>query len=135
MKIVVQRIPEESSDKYTVGEMFIDDRHFCYTLEDGDRRLEDGGVKLAGKTAIPCGVYKLVLSFSPRFKKILPLLLDVPQFSGVRIHTGNTHLDTEGCLLVGEYAKDGVLHNSRTTFDRLMEKLEAADGEITIEVC
>ena len=74
---------------------------------------------------------------SPRFKKVLPLLLDVPHFEGVRIHTGNTEKDTEGCILVGYNKVKGKVINSKIAFDKVMKYLELAtiNNEITIEVC
>lgn len=70
----------------------------CYTLEDVVR---PDGVKVYGKTAIQAGTYKIIVNMSNRFKKMLPLLLDVPMFSGIRIHGGNTADDSLGCILVG----------------------------------
>lgn len=124
MRIDVVR--EEMRDGYTGGTLFIDWVEFCKTLEDEDRKLESGGQKLYGKTAIPRGEYRIVISQSARFGKTLPLLLGVPQFSGVRIHSGNTDADTEGCLLVGEWREGGYLHNSRATMAKLMVVLEKA---------
>lgn len=85
------------------------------------------GVKVRGKTAVPAGRYRVVLTESPRFKRILPLLVDVPNFEGVRIHPGNTAEDTEGCLLVGFNQVKGKVVASRATFQKLFEKLWAAD--------
>lgn len=87
------------TDKSTIGELFIDNKFFCYTLEDKERE-----VKVYGETAIPKGEYKVVLTMSPRFKRELPLLIGVKGFSGVRIHRGNTDAHTLGCVLVG-YSK------------------------------
>lgn len=91
------------SDTYTLGSLSINGEHFGYTCEDADRRLEDAGIKIKGRTAIPRGKYKVVLSHSNRFNKVMTELKDVPGFSGVRIHGGNTHEDTEGCPLLGLY--------------------------------
>lgn len=128
MKIIVTR--EHFNDKCTIGELTVDGDDFkCYTLEDKDRKLsaEDSpefivGMKVYGKTAIPYGTYELAVTFSNRFKKNLPLLLNVKGFEGIRIHTGNTDADTHGCLLVGT-EKDVVnnrILNSRTAFAELM---------------
>lgn len=123
--------------KSTGGELTIDGRYFCDTLEDVDRKLEAGGKKIYGETAIPRGTYPVVVSFSNRFQKMLPLLVGVPGFEGVRIHAGNKPEDTEGCILVGiNYAAD-LVHDSRATFAKLMNKIMAAidAGEkVTIEV-
>lgn len=114
--------------EYTIGKLYLNDEYFCDTLEDVVR---PEGRKIAGKTAIPTGEYKVVLTESKRFKKLLPLLINVPNFTGVRIHSGNTHHDTEGCILVGENKVKGRVINSRATMNRLMAKLT---GDDTIEI-
>jgi hypothetical protein len=119
---------------HTPGILEVDGQYFCQTLEDQER-----DVKVPGKTAIPMGRYKIVITWSPRFKKNLPLLLNVPNFSGVRIHSGNTVDHTEGCILVGQDSnnKDAWLGNSRATFDKLMAELKAAyasNEEIWLEI-
>lgn len=122
-------------NKYTIGKLFINDEYICDTLEDVVR---SEGVKVYGETAIPYGIYEIVLTMSPRFKKVLPLLLDVPHFEGVRIHTGNTEEDTEGCILVGYNKVKGKVINSKIAFDKVMKYLELAtinNEKITIEVC
>ena len=125
MEIEVKRIARK--ERYTIGNMYVDDTYFCDTLEDADRGLADTMEideilenKLKGITAIPTGKYDVILSFSPRFKRVLPLLLNVKGFEGIRIHSGNTAEDTEGCLLVGENKEKGKVLNSRVTFERLM---------------
>lgn len=100
LEVVVTR--SASVDKHTPGRMTINGRHFGYTCEDLDRHLEDGGVKVPKETAIPRGRYRLSITFSPHFGKMLPLIENVPGFSGVRIHGGNTEADTEGCILLGK---------------------------------
>ena len=107
------------NSEFTLGELLIDGVHFCYTVEDVVRI----GEKVHGKTAIPYGRYKVILNMSNRFKKIMPLLIDVPQFEGVRIHSGNTALDTEGCLIVGMVRTDNGVGMSRVAFQKLMDKL------------
>ena len=113
---------------YTHGQLFIDDVYFCDTLEDEERE-----VKILGETAIPCGTYKVILSMSNRFKKLMPLLVNVPNFAGIRIHSGNTKDDTEGCILVGKKVNDGLIGDSRLAFKALMNKLYA-EKNIEIEV-
>lgn len=89
---------------YTLGRLFVDGKQYGYTCEDKDRQLEDSpGAKIAGQTAIPRGLYLLTATYSNRFKKVMPLIVDVPGFEGVRIHGGNTHEDTEGCPLLGSF--------------------------------
>ncbi len=154
MEIILKRIAKKSD--YTIGKLFIGEEYFCDTLEPTWRNLL--GVKLApeeenerigrvsgkkaqkmaGKTTIPEGRYPLLVTKSIRFKKWLPLLFGVPGFSGVRIHSGNTAKDTQGCILLGENRKVGMVVNSRIWMHRFMQKfVEARDrGEavfITIE--
>lgn len=109
----------------TIGELLVNDKHLCDTLED---RVRPEGEKVYGKTAIPEGTYEVKLTHSPRFKKILPEILNVPNFSGIRIHTGNSSKDTEGCILVGTWdgEKEDWVGNSRIAFDELMALLEEA---------
>lgn len=120
----------------TIGELLVNDKHLCDTLED---RVRPEGEKVYGKTAIPEGTYEVKLTHSPRFKKILPEILNVPNFSGIRIHTGNSSKDTEGCILVGTWdgEKEDWVGNSRIAFDELMALLEEATNnkeKVTITV-
>jgi len=107
MKIKVKR--EFFSDTETLGSMFINDKFFCYTLEDFDKKLKQSqdlsfiqANKVAKKTAIPSGDYRVILSISNRFKRLMPEVLNVKGFAGIRIHGGNTHENTEGCILVAK---------------------------------
>lgn len=96
-----------SDDKKTVGRLFVDGRFECFTLEDPVRALgPEGQGKIPGRTAIPAGRYEVVAQDSPRYGKGTLTLKDVPHFSYIRIHAGNTHKDTDGCLLVGETWKE-----------------------------
>lgn len=119
-------------DHYTLGKLYIDNEEFCYTCEDKVREK-----KIYGVTAIPTGTYKVIVTWSNRFQKILPLLMDVPGFAGIRIHSGNSDADTDGCILVGlERTAEGVAR-SRDAMAKLMPKLNDAfhnNEEITIEV-
>lgn len=120
----------------TIGELLVNDKHLCDTLED---RVRPEGEKVYSKTAIPEGTYEVKLTHSPRFKKILPEILNVPNFSGIRIHTGNSSKDTEGCILVGTWdgEKEDWVGNSRIAFDELMALLEEATNnkeKVTITV-
>lgn len=122
---------------YTIGHLYIDGKYFCDTLEDRVRDLVTER-KVKGSTAIPAGRYRVVLNWSPRFGKPLPLLLDVPHFEGIRIHAGNTAKDTEGCILVGRNTQPGTLTESKVTMQDLMQLLTSANnrGEeiwITVE--
>ena len=128
MEIQVNRIARK--DGYTIGRMSLNRVYFCDTLEDTDRGLNAAmsvdkilAKKIKAQTAIPTGKYDLILTFSPRFKRVLPLLLSVKGYEGVRVHAGNTTEDTEGCLLVGENKAKGQVLNSRATLERLMSVL------------
>jgi hypothetical protein len=110
------------SDKSTIGTLFVDGNEECFTLEDVVRT----GPKVFGETAIPEGNYKVVINFSQHFQKELPQLLNVPDFEGVRIHSGNRPEDTEGCILVGKERDIDFVGSSRDAFNALFPKLQAA---------
>jgi hypothetical protein len=129
-KMKLKLLRDKSSDDTTIGKLYIDGEFFCYTLEDVVRR----DTKIYGQTAIPIGTYKVVITWSPRFKRQLPLLVDVSGFDGIRIHPGNTHKNTEGCILVGEEVQGEYLLRSRAAFDRLYAILVKSKDSITIEI-
>lgn len=108
----------------TIGKLFIDNVFECYTLEDVVR-----AVKIPNETAIPAGAYDVVIDDSPKYKRLMPHILDVPNFIGIRIHSGNTDKDTSGCILVGDTLDlpNQRILNSRIAFNRLFRKLQAAD--------
>ena len=83
-------------------------------------------MKLPGITALPAGSYEVVITYSQRFRRPMPLLLKVPDFDGVRIHWGNTDKNTEGCILVGQSKAENFIGRSRAAFDALFLKLDAA---------
>jgi hypothetical protein len=117
------------TDRSTIGELSIDGKFECYTLEDVERE-----VKIKSETAIPKGTYKVIINESVRMKKLLPLLLQVPNFEGVRIHSGNTNHDTDGCILVGTTRSKDFVGNSRLAFEKLFKKMQTAkDITLTIE--
>ncbi|MDW5417826.1 DUF5675 family protein [Iodobacter sp. CM08] len=121
----------------TTGVLSIDGVFQCFVLEDVDRKLETGGAKIHGLTAIPRGIYPLTITYSPRFQKPLPLLSGVSGFDGIRIHCGNTDADTEGCLLVGNARWLNKVGGSRIAFDALFTKIKAAldrKEKVTIEI-
>lgn len=127
MKITVKRL--HRTELSTIGELSIDGKFECYTLEDKER-----DVKIKSETAIPKGEYKVIINQSNRFKRLLPLLLNVKNFEGVRIHPGNTNHDTEGCILVGTTRSKDFIGSSRIAFQRLFKKMQLAkDITITIE--
>jgi hypothetical protein len=123
MKLKLTR-QHTNETNFTEGTLSIDGVFFCDTMEDKERP-----VKIAGKTAIPLGIYKVIINQSVRFKKMMPLLIDVPNFAGVRIHAGNTAEDTEGCILVGMSLRYGFIGKSRDTFNALMVILNEAKAK------
>ena len=128
MLIEVKRF--EFKDTHTVGKMYVDGIYECYTLEDVVRN----GSKVIGKTAIPTGEYKVIIDASVRFKQDMPHILDVPNFTGVRIHSGNTSAHTEGCILLGTTWSGGdFIGNSKLAYKKFFEKLKQAKT-ITIKI-
>ena len=122
MKLLLNRIYKGKD--YTIGRLFINREYFCDTLEDTVRA---DGMKVYGKTAIPAGTYKVKLTESPRFRCLMPLICDVPNFIGVRIHSGNVAEDTDGCVLVGFNKVKGKVINSRETFGKLLSLMYWAE--------
>lgn len=129
MEITVKR--KFKGNNYTIGSLYIDDKYFCDTLEDIDRGLTDNmtdsyisTVKVVDQTAIPTGSYKVTITYSNRFQKLLPLINNVKGFSGIRIHSGNTKEDTSGCILVGFNTEKGKVVNSKVTFNKLFNILQ-----------
>ena len=138
MELVLTRIAKRKT--YTIGRLAIikevseeyktyeEEEFFCDTLEPTWRDYANGAYKVKGRSAIPEGRYAVVISFSPKFEQWLPILLGVPNFSGIRIHAGNTSADTEGCILVGKNKIVGQLVDSRIWLHRLKKKIvEAKD--------
>lgn len=135
IEVVLQR--EVFSPKFTLGRLTVDGKHFAYTCEDCDRELEAGGVKIPKQTAIPRGYYRLTATFSQRFQKLMPLIVGVLQFEGIRIHGGNTSDDTEGCPLIGRVrTMTGVVNCAErvATLTKMIEDEEDAGNEIWISV-
>lgn len=112
---------------YTIGHLYVDGEFLGDTLEDIPR-----DVKIMNETCIPTGDYKVILNESNRFKRVMPLLLQVPNFEGIRIHAGNTEADTSGCILVGKNTARGMLSESRATFDKLFSMMTKAEDGIEI---
>ena len=119
MKLLLKR--KYFFDDGIVGELFLDGRFESYTLEDPERTK-----KIAHITCIPTGTYLIKKYFSPKWKRNVPLLMEVPNFTFVEIHIGNFPKDTDGCILVGATRdpKRAVIYNSKPAFDQLMERLE-----------
>lgn len=133
MKLLLER--RFKGEAYTIGTLYVDGERFCDTLEDRVRDLAGGEVKVPGETAIPEGVYKVIVNRSPKFGRDLPRLLDVPQFEGVLIHRGNSAEDSAGCILVGENKEKGKVINSTPYEEKLVSLCKAAQsGGETIEI-
>lgn len=129
LKLTVVRrwfTPNESIGELFIGDNYLTGKPFCYTLED---EVRPPGEKVMHETAIPYGTYKVEMTFSPKFGKIMPLIADVPGFTGIRIHTGNDEDDTSGCLLVGFGKTDKTITQSRDAFTALYAILEQASQE------
>ena len=142
MELILERIAKRKT--YTIGRLYIreqvmdeyrpgtEDRYFCDTLEPTWRDYEHGAYKIKGKSAIPEGRYAVVISYSPKFKQWLPILLGGPEFNkqwqGIRIHAGNTAKDTQGCILVGRNQRVGeVLESRKWLYELKMKIVEAKD--------
>ena len=141
MELKLKRITKNTP--YTIGHLYINGVMFSDTLEDKDRGLlqsmsltEIANLKKYAETAIPKGKYQVVWTFSDHFKKQMPLLLNVPGYAGVRIHSGNSAADTEGCILVGKNDKVGWISNSRGYIDKLYPIIENAckTGKVFITI-
>lgn len=140
MKLTLKRIALRPT--YTIGKLYIDDVYFCDTIEDTVRDLnkngkfDNGEKKIHSKTAIPYGTYEIKWTYSPRFKKYTPQLMNVPSFEGIRIHSGNTSADTEGCLILGKNKQVGKVLNSRDTINKFYPIIKEAcsNGKVTIEI-
>jgi hypothetical protein len=142
MKLFVDRKWKKAT--YTIGRLYVDGEYFCNTLEDKDRGLKQSdsllwirAKKVPGETAIPQGTYPVAMDVvSPKYSAVkwfkdlcggkMPRLQDVPGFDGILVHTGNTALDTKGCILVGKNTKVGQLTESRDTFEKLYKLMRAA---------
>lgn len=130
MKLILQRFAQ--TPEYTVGRLYINDQFYCHTMEDAVREE-----KIPNKTAIPEGTYRVIVNRSPRFKRDLPRLLDVPNFEGILIHRGNTHKDSSGCILVGENKVKGKVINStkyELELTNILKNAQNSGESIEIEI-
>lgn len=140
MEITVKRI--YLGPTYTIGNMYIDGNYVCDTLEDTVRdinkngKFDAGEYKVYGETAIPYGRYEVRWTFSSRFKKYMPELINVPNFSGIRIHSGNTAKDTLGCILLGKNTKKGMVTESKITCNKVYPLIKDAcsKGKVYIKI-
>lgn len=119
---------------YTISRVYINGvRQDFNCLEDPDRGLTQAmplslirQTKIKGNTAIPQGRYRIAHTYSPKYKRNMPLVCDVPGFEGIRIHSGNSAKDTEGCLLFGKNDRVGWISNSRHYTDVLIKAIVEA---------
>lgn len=121
----------------TLGVLFRDGVFECFCIEDAVREISGQPVeswKVAGETAIPFGRYQVVISHSPRFGRRLPELLNVPGFTGIRIHPGNTAKDSEGCILPGRTRGSMSVGESRRAFETLYEAMRRDSGETWLSI-
>jgi len=140
MKLKVVR--ETKNDVCTIGSLFINDVFFCYTLEDKDRGLKQSdsllfiqAKKIFGLTAIPSGFYKLTVNQSPKFKRMLPRILDIKGFDGVLLHRGNSANDSLGCILIGYKKGDNSIFESTKAETDLVNRLLLHNNEVhSIEI-
>ena len=129
-------VREPTIEGTTFGALYLDGVWFAWTCEDAIREVPGQPVetwKIPGQTAIPAGRYRVLLTMSRRFKRVLPELRDVPGFLGVRIHRGNTVADSEGCPLVGTGRAWRSVTGSRVAEEKLMQTLPPDGGWITVE--
>lgn len=153
--MVLQLVRKHKKENYTIGQLFIDEKLFCNTLEDKDRGLSSSMTediikltKVPSKTAIPTGIYNIDMdTVSPKYSKYsfyrevckgkVPRLQNVKGFEGILIHSGNTHEDSSGCILVGNNSVQGKVTNSKETFKKLYDVLFNAHqkgDKITIKI-
>lgn len=138
MELILKRVRFE--ELYTTGQLYIDGEYFCFTLEDKVREIPGQPVKswkIPKMTAIPSGMYTITFENSPKFGPDTLTINDVPGFTGIRIHTGNTHLDTDGCPIVGyKITEKGVIvpGTTKTCLIDLKRRLKEAKDVIKIRV-
>ena len=139
MRLTLIRIANRPT--YCIGKLYIDGVYFCDTIEDTDRGLDDQmkeseilKKKVKGQTAIPTGTYPLLITWSPKYQRLMPLVDNVKGYSGIRIHSGNTAKDTEGCLIVGKNKEVGKVLESRVTYNKLFKILDSTSERIIIDI-
>jgi len=142
MRALILRIWKEST--YTIGRLYVDGQFFCHVLEDADRGMRQDmpeeelrKLKKPKITAIPTGQYKVRMTFSPRFNRMMPQILLVPAYDGVRIHSGNKSEHTEGCPLLGQVDEKCIkdwISNSKVHAAAFEERLKEAGGECDLEI-
>lgn len=139
MKVTIERKWPKPS--YTIGRVYINGQFLCNSLENRDRGLrqdmsvgEISRIKIVGETAIPRGKYKVAMTYSAKYKRVMPQIMDVPGYTGVRIHSGNTAADTLGCILLGKNDKPGWISESRKMCQQFEMFLNHVGGECELEI-
>lgn len=143
MKLLLKRTV--LTPKFTQGELYIDEKYFCDTLEDTNRdsnkngKFDNGEVKVFGETCIPYGSYQIEMIISPKFSpryggRKVPHIKNVNSFENVLIHSGNTVKDTEGCILVGQKSGEGIISNSKNTLFKLLDILDKNSANLSIDI-
>lgn len=141
MKLELKRIALKPN--YTIGKLFINGTYYCDTIEDKvidlnkNGKFDDGLSKVMHQTAIPYGTFKVVVNYSPKFKRELPRLLDVPYFEGILIHNGSDQNSSSGCIIVGENKTVGKVTNSTFYMNNLTARIKDAQNKgetITITI-
>lgn len=141
MELLLERKYPKSN--YTIGNLYIDGKFYCNILEDTVRDINKDGtfncgeLKISGHTAIPYGEYEVKVTYSPKFRRQLPLLLNVKHFEGIRIHRGNSSKDSSGCLLPGENLKKGMVLNStkyELELTKLIKECNNRKEKVTIKI-
>ena len=127
MELLLERT--EKTQTYTAGRLYfvneLGKAYFCDTLEPPMPNYNQT------TRAIPAGRYSVAITWSPKFKRWLPLLVNVPRREGIRIHAGNNPSDSRGCILVGKALLPGHVYTSRSTLEALINRLkERAEGEV-----
>lgn len=142
MELLLKRIALR--DTYTIGKLYIDGVYFCDTIEDKvrdlnkDGDLEDvGETKIYSETAIPYGVYTVIVNKSPKFKRLLPRLLNVKHFEGILIHRGSSAKSSAGCIIVGKNTIVGRVTDSEKyelELVKLLLEVQNKKEKITIKI-
>lgn len=122
------QLPQNGKEGFTKGRIFCGKTPYGYTVEDQDRRLEEGAEKIYGKTAMPLGRYKMSLYHSPKHG-IVPLFHDVPGFTYTEIHRANHAEELLGCVAVGKVPTEDGVAQCQIVLDRIVATMQSAEDE------
>lgn len=139
MNVVIER--KWKKDTYTIGRVYVNGEFYANSMEDRDRGLtkdmplkEIQRIKVYGETAIPTGEYIVKMTYSPKYRRVMPQIMDVPGWSGVRLHSMNTAKDSEGCIGFGKNDKPGWISNSRSYMKAFEDRLRAEGGTCSLKI-